>query len=160
MAFLTKDDLTTHLYAEITDVITRSNDAIITKAINASMAEIMSYLNRFDLTAMFGSSTSDPTYQNEHLKTLAKDVCCWHIIKLANPNINLELFRTVYADAIKFLEKVMKGTVDPGWPLRTDTIDTGNTKAAPSLGGENINPGVDLSGHIDWNSNRKRTNHW
>lgn len=139
MPLLTKDDLTTHLYPEIRDEITRGDDSLIDKAITNGEGEARSYLNRYDLATMFAT-----TFVNEYLKSLVKDIVCWHLIKLSNPNINLELFRTSYEDAIKTFEKVMKGSIDPEWPLKQDDPETPN----------------DDGGNIDWTSNPKRSNHF
>lgn len=141
MAYLNKDDLTTHIYPEIIEEIIRGNDTLADRAINAAVSEAKSYLGRFDWGLLF----PDDGGGDEFLKNLVKDIACWHLVKLANPNINLELFRTVYEDAIKFLEKVMIGKPAPEqWPLRQDDPDTP----------------FDESGHIGWSSNRKRNNHY
>lgn len=139
MALLVKSDLATHLYEEVIDEITREEDSIVSKAIANGEGEVRSYLNRYDLTTMFGGS-----YDNQHLKSIVIDVVAWHLIKLANPNVNMELFRTSYEDAIKFLEKVMKGMADPEWPLKPDNPDTS----------------IDESGNVAWHSNLKRNNHF
>jgi phage gp36-like protein len=144
MPYLTKDDLITHLYPEIRDEITRSNDLLITKAINEGIGEAKSYLNRYDMVKMFSDDVVLRTFKDDFLDGVVKDIVCWKLIKLANPNINLALFRTAYEDAIKFLEKVMKGQTDPAWPLRPDD------PATP----------FDESGNIGWRSNIKRTNHY
>ena len=139
MPLLTAADLQTHIYPEITDVITRSNTSIVTIAINNAESEAKSYLNRFDIVTMFNT-----TYTDQWLKSLVKDIACWHIIKLANPNINMELFRASYEDAISYFKNVMKGNVDPLWPLRIDDPETP----------------FDESGHISSSSNIKRSNHY
>lgn len=124
MPYLTKDDITTHLYPEVRDEITRGNDALITNAINSGTSMAKSYLNRYDILAMFGDANTAPTYQDDMLDNLVKDIVCWQLIRLANPNINLELFRSSYEDAIKFFERVQQGKVDPVWPLRPDDPNT------------------------------------
>jgi len=139
MALLIKADLKTHQYAEIINEITRGDDSIVDKAIARGEAEAKSYLNRYDIATMFVTG-----YTDELLRGLVKDLVCWHLIKLCNPNISLELFRTSYEDAIKTLEKIMKGAIDPAWPLRADDAATPN----------------DEGGHIYWNSNTKRSNHY
>lgn len=187
MAYLSKDDLNTHLYPEITDEIIRKYilpfanlaafpaagvtgytykaedtellyrwdgaqyvpasdpDLIVVKGINSAIAEAKSYLNRYDLLKLFGDDETDPVVESEHLKNLVKDIACWHLIRLANPNVNLELFRTNYQDAIKFLEKVMKGQADPdGWPYKEDDPETAN----------------DESSGVQWESNPKRVQHF
>lgn len=139
MSLLTKDDLKTHVYAEIIDEITRADDDIVQEAIDNGESEAKSYLNRYDLTTMF-----DASYADKFLRSLVKDVVCWHIIKLCNANIQLELFRTLYQDAIKTFEKVMKGLIDPQWPLRVDDPDTT----------------MDDAGNVEFRSETKRTNHY
>ena len=133
MAFLVKTDLTPPLYQEIIDEITRTDDTIVVKAINSAVGEMKGYLNRYDTVAMFDNAT----FEEEYLKTLGKDIACWQLIKMANPNINIDIFRHAYEDAIKFLIKVMKGEADPPWPLRpsnpTDPIDEAGNVEFDSL---------------------------
>lgn len=144
MAYLTKEDITTHLYAEVRDEITRGDDSLITKAITTGVGMAKSYLNRYDLVAMFDNDDSKRTFNDEFLNGVVKDIVCWHLIKLCNPNVNLELFRTVYEDAIKYLEKVQRGNTDPAWPLKANNPDTPN----------------DDAGNIEWRSLDKRINHY
>jgi phage gp36-like protein len=124
MPFLVKADFKTHLYAEIIDNITRADDTVLDKALSAGIAEVKMYLSRYDLLALFGTSLVEPTVAApylEHLKNLTKDVASWHLVKLANPNVDLKLFRTLYEDAIKLLEKIMMGKAVPeGWPYKAD----------------------------------------
>jgi phage gp36-like protein len=146
MAYLVvKEDLNTHLYADIIEEITRGEDEIIQRAISAAIAEVKSYLNRYDLLKLFGDADTDPVFVSDHLKNIVKDVACWHLVKLANPNINLELFRTSYEDAIKFLNLVMRGQADPdGWPYKANDPATDE----------------DESTGVKWSSNPKRIQHF
>lgn len=145
MPFLVKADLETHLYPEIMNEITRDDDTIITRGLNAGIAEVKSYLSRYDLLALFGTSSVDPTVDAQyldHLKQVTKDVAAWHIIKLSNPNVDLKLFRTGYEDAIAWLKLVQKGQADPeGWPYKADDPNTP----------------VDESSGVQWTSNKKNT---
>ena len=50
MAYIVKADLYTVIYQAILDEITRTDDTIITRAINAGIKEVKSYLSRWDLT--------------------------------------------------------------------------------------------------------------
>jgi len=143
MAFLVKDDLKTHLYGEIVAEITRDDDTIIDRGISAGTGEVKSYLSRYDLAILFDGSLADEIIG--HLRNLTKDVVCWNIIKLSNPNIDLKLFRTSYEDAIAFLTKVQKGQADPdGWPYKADDPAT--------KGNENDT--------VQWGSNPKRRQHF
>jgi phage gp36-like protein len=113
---------------------------IVSQLIEAAIGEARSYLSRFDLLKLFGNESTAPVFTSEHLKNIVKDIACWYLVRLANPNINIELLRTNYQDAIAFLEKVMKGQADPGWPYKPDNPDT---------------PGDESSG-VQWSSNPKR----
>lgn len=185
MPYMTQYDLQTHLYPELLTEITRENVKqygslasfpmpgissykykatdtgiyymwdgagytqivyidIMDKAIKEGIGQAKSYLNRYDIVAIFGNDENEPSFQDDWLDSLVKDLICWKLIKLCNPNINLELFRTAYEDAVKELDKVQKGITDPTWPLRVD--DDGTP--------------LDESGHIYWNSNIKRNNHY
>jgi phage gp36-like protein len=120
-------------------IISIDPDLIVTKGINVAIAEVKSYLSRYDLTVLFGDDLDETI--TEHLKNITKDVACWQLIRLSNPSIDLKLFRTNYEDAIKWLEKVQRGSVDPeGWPYKSDD---------PATKG-NENSGV------QWSSNKKR----
>lgn len=148
MPFLTQPDFSTHLYAEIIEEITRKNDEVFGQALKAAIAEAKMYLNRYDLLAIFGDANTEPTVaevHTAHLKSLVKDITCWHLVRLANPNVNLELFRTIYEDAIKLLEKISTGRVDPqGWPYRAD------------------DPATDFNENntVQWSSNKKQSQHF
>ena len=150
MDYIVKADLNTQVYPEIMDVITRSNDALVTDCIGVAIDEAKSYLMRFNLVALFGDYTNQanpvlPTITDRNLKSKIKDMACWHLIKLANPNINLELFRTAYEDAIKFLESVKKSQIAPdGWAYKPDDTTT------------NFNEGA----MVGSSSNIKKHNHW
>ena len=143
--YLIKSDLTPPLYPEIIEEITRANDNIITVCINNGIAEVKAYMPRFDLLALFGNDVTAPTITDEHLKSITKDIVCWHLVKLANPNVNIPMFRTAYEDAIKFLEKLMRGQASPaGWPLKLDDPATIGDEGKRIFAASNI----------------KRNNHW
>ena len=142
--YLTKEDFKSHLYAEILNKIIRNDDAVFNHALKAGIGEAKGYMNLFDLDKIFGTEDAAPVYINEFIKSLIKDVVCWHLVKLSNPNVNLELFRTAYEDAIKTLEKVQRGKVDFNFPPKIDTTDNN----------------YDESNIVGWNSNIKRNNHY
>lgn len=118
---------------------------IVDKAIKTAIAKAKSYLSRFDLLKLFGNHLTTEEVDDENLKSLVKDIACWYLVRLANPNINLELFRTIYEDAITWLVLVQKGGADPeGWPYKEDNADTE----------------YDESSGIQWSSNQKRRQHY
>jgi phage gp36-like protein len=123
MPYLTEADLKTHLYDETVDEIHRTDGSIVTTAISAAIAEAKSYLGRYDTAQLFHDTTPVPV--DENLKNKVKDIVCWHLVKLANPNVNFEVYRTAYQDAIRWLEMIMKQQLDPeGWILKTDDPNT------------------------------------
>lgn len=145
MAYLLKGDLTPPMYPEIIDTITREDEDIITRCIAKGIAEAKSYLVRFNLVALFGTADDEPTVEDENLKSVVKDLVCWQLIKLANPNIDMKLFRTNYEDAIAWLDKIKKSQLAPeGWLYKDDDADT------PF-------PEGDI---VSYSSNTKRTNHF
>lgn len=143
MALLTKDDLGTNMYPEVVDEITRTNDADVSTAISRAEMEARSFLNRYDLATMWAAPWST-TEQGLYLKGLVVDIATWFLVKKANPNINIEVARTAYVDAIKTFTEIQKGIRDPEWPLKPNDPDTLN----------------DEGGHIFWDSNAKRRNHY
>ncbi len=118
---------------------------IVAKSITAAVAEAKSYLSRFDLLKLFGTDVDVPTVEDEHLKSIVKDIACWKLVRLANPNIDLALFRTIYEDALKWLTLVQSGKADPaGWPYPEDNPDTDYNESAG----------------VQWDSNLKRRQHY
>lgn len=140
--YLIPDDLYTHIYPEIKNIIVRNDQTITQKAIDAAVSEVRSYLNRYDLNAIFGTETDEPTFHDPYLDSIVKDVAVWNILKLANPNIDMAVFRSAYQDAIAYLTNIQKGLVEPAYP------------PAPEIDG--FNP----SNTIFWDSNPRRHNHY
>jgi len=144
MPLITQADLGTHLYADVLNEITRADSTIVSRAIDAATQEAKMYLGRYDLLQLFGSDTVAPTVQDEYLKSLLKDIACWHIIRLANANVDYNAYRTAYQDAIAVLKSIMCGDANPeGWPYRDPSADS-------------FPDGDDVS----WCSNPKRENYF
>lgn len=147
MAFLvTLQDLTTHIYEEIIDEITREDDSIAQEAIDTAIAEAKGFMSRFDLPALFGTAITDPTVIDKNLKGKVKDLVRWHLVGLGINNIDYAMAEQRYLMALeKYFMPLQKGMVNPeGWPYR-DTA----TAPTPAPGNE-----------VSWSSNRKRRNHY
>ena len=71
MAFLTIQELNTHLHDELVETITRGDATIAEAAIDAAIAEAKGYLTRFDCTRIFSASGSK---RNQLLLIFVKDV--------------------------------------------------------------------------------------
>ena len=141
---ITKDDLASHIYLNKINAITRNNDELVNNSILAGINEAKSYLSRYQLDKIF--NPDNPNFFNdENLKNKVKELVCWQLVKLSNPEVDLTLFRTNYEDAIEWLKLVRKGDPTPfGWLLVVDDPDTDYNEA----------------GTLQWHSNRKRNNQY
>jgi len=149
-------ELTSELYQEIIDEITRSNVEEARTQIKAAEDFCKSYLFKFDLKALFGDDTVDPvvapTVVDENLKKTVKIIASYWLVRKANPSISLDLFREDWELMIGtksepgWLTQIKEGYLVPAWPYKADDSET---------------PDVDESaGQVNWSSNIKRTNHF
>ncbi len=144
MPYLIIEDLYTHLHPEVIAEITRDDDAIVEKAIDAAISEAAMYLSRYDLVQLFGESHTPPTITDEYLKTIVKTLACRHLALLCGTGTHHDALRTAYTDAIASLKAIMTGQAQPaGWPYAADT--------AQNLPNGNA---------ISWHSNPRRNNYY
>ena len=144
MPIITQSDLATNIYAEIITEITRADSTITGRAITAAILEAKMYLGRYDLVQLFGTDTTSPAIQDEYLKSLVKDLACWHLLRLSNTGIDYTVARTAYQDAISALKSIQSGQAQPqGWPYLDTTSETASQGDS-----------------ITWNSNPKRNNYY
>jgi hypothetical protein len=142
MPIISPADLSTNLYAGTIDEITRSDASITQRAINAAIQEAKMFLTRFDLVQLFGTDTDGPSVPDEYLKSLVKDIACWHLIRLSSTGVDQATCRQAYQDALAALKSIQAGQAQPaGWPYATTSPYT-----APS------------GDAIAWSSNPKRNN--
>ena len=132
------------IYPEIIEIITRENPDTVHMHILAAEDVAKSYLFKYDLKALFGSESSSPSVDSPLVKKIVIALASYDIVKLANPNIDIELFRQAYDSAIALLEAIRDGRNNLfGVPLASDDPDT------PSDEGYSA---------VSWSSNPKRTN--
>ncbi len=144
MPFLTPEDLNTHMYAEVVSDITRGDDSIVQKAMNAAVAEASLYLTRFDTVALFGDETSSPRAIDVLLERIVKDITVWNIIRLGNPSVDYNAAKTAWESAIATLEKLKTGELQPSnWPYK-----------------ESATSNLPHGDAIYWASNPKRDNYF
>ena len=106
------------MYAELIEVIDRNDEDILNDAIASAEGEAAGYLSRFDTDSLFAAidDERDPT-----LLMYIKDIAAWHFINLSNAGTDLELRKTRYDDALRWLGKIQSGKVVPkGWPPATE----------------------------------------
>jgi len=115
MAYLTPDELKTHIYDETTSLISRGDQSLLQTAIDEAIAEARSYLTAYDTDAIFNSSG---TSRNPILLLYVKDIAIWHFLAICNAGVDLSLREDRYNKAIAFLQGVQSGKVNPDLPLK------------------------------------------
>lgn len=113
MAFLTPNELKTHLYAENVSVITRDDDTILTAAIDGAVQEAKGYLGSYDVKTIFEATGTE---RNTLLLIFVKDIAVWHFVNLCNAGTDLSLRQDRYERAVDWLKSVQKGNVSPDLP--------------------------------------------
>jgi hypothetical protein len=134
----------TSLYPEIINKITRNNQESAELQILAGESLVRSYMSRYDLDAIFGTSEHEPTFTGSDvnlIKKVVKIIASYYLVRLANPNVNIELYRADYEDAIDWLKDLQAGSVNPDLPYKPDNPDT---------------PEDESAGDVWWQSNIKR----
>ncbi|MEO6497763.1 MAG: hypothetical protein ABIN95_02065 [Mucilaginibacter sp.] len=117
MAFISKEEFTSHIDEEIINLISRDDVNIVTEALEAGVQVASGYLSRFDVDAIFATIGTDRLIYTA-LMIYIKDIAKWLFIRKVNPNIDLSLAKTAYDEAIKELGKMQAGKLTPnGWPL-------------------------------------------
>jgi phage gp36-like protein len=139
MAYLTPNELNTHLHGEIMDAVQREDDSIMQAAIDAAISEMRGYLSYYDVAAILATTGKS---REPILLLYTKDIAVWHFINLANPNIEMELRQIRYDRAITWLRDVQKGVVVPNLPVPVTTDETAQI------------------GKIKFGSNTKRNTHY
>ena len=152
---VTPEDLKTELYPEIVDFITRSNTNEVISQINAAEDFCKSYLFKYDLKALFGDDTVEPvvapTIVDNNLKKAVKIIASYWLVRKANPNVSVDLFREDYQlmigtkEAPGWLYDIKEGNVNPDWPYKPDDPATHDVDES------------EINNTVNWSSNPKRT---
>ena len=117
MAFITPQELETHLYKENIEAISRDDDTILTAAIDAAVQEAKGYLASFDKERIFSAEGSE---RNALLLIFVKDIAVWHFVNLCNAGTDLQLRQDRYERAVSWLRAVQKAEVTPDLPKADD----------------------------------------
>lgn len=99
----------TSLYPEIITAITRNNPGNAELQISAAEELVKTYLFKYDLNAVFGSGDTPPSHPSELVKKLVKIIASYYLVRMASPNVNVELFRLDYEDALRMLADIRDG---------------------------------------------------
>jgi len=133
--FITTEELKTHLYQENIDVISRTDNTILTAAIDGAVQEAKGYLGDYDRAVIFAATGID---RHALLLIFVKDMAVWHFINLCNAGSDLQLRQDRYTRAVDWFKSVQRGDVAPDLPKLKDDQ------------GENVTEG------IKYGSNTKR----
>lgn len=114
MAFITPEELETHLYKENIEAISREDGTILTAAIDAAIEEAYGYLGAYDRKRIFSATGSR---RNPLLLIFVKDIAVWHFVNLCNAGTELELREKRYDRAIAWLRQVQKGETTANLPV-------------------------------------------
>jgi len=152
---VTPEDLKTELYPEIVNAITRADNNEVIAQIKAAEDFCKSYLFKYDLKALFGDDTVDPvvapTTVDNNLKKTVKIIASYWLVRKANPNVSVDLFREDYQlmigtkESPGWLYDIKEGNVNPDWAYKADNPDTPNVDESA------------INNTVDWSSNPKRT---
>lgn len=142
MAYLTTEDMYTHIYQENIETICRGDEAVMLSAIDAAIEEASGYLTKYDTQTIFSATGSA---RNAILLLFVKDIAAWHFVNLCNAGVDLELREKRYNRAIEWLENNQNRN-NPNLPAKPDSSDCGHA------------PGCHCQ--MDYGSNRKRDNHF
>jgi hypothetical protein len=118
MSFISKADIGAVIYDEKIDIITRGDDSKVAKAIRAAIAQVRGYLSRYDYVTIFATTIEADREKYESLISLTVDIAKWHLIKICNAGVDLQLAKECYDDAINELGKIQQGKVIySDWPV-------------------------------------------
>lgn len=109
----------TSLYPEIINKITRCNENEAELHIMDAESLVRSYMSMYDVDAIFGTTESAPTFKGSDvqlIKKMIKMIASYFLVRKANPNVNIELFRADYEDALEWLDRLQQGKVNPSLP--------------------------------------------
>ena len=137
------------LYKEICDLITRDDDTVVAMQIQAAQSLCATYLFKYDLKEVFGDDSTNPvtapTVKCPALENIVTVIACYYLVRMASPNIDVELYRDDYQQAVSLLKDIRDGHNN-----LTELHYTADDPATPE--DESQATGV------TWSSNPKRTN--
>lgn len=134
MAFITVEELSTHLYGELVAAISREDEDIPQRAIDGAVYEVKGYLGDFDTDSIFSETGND---RHPLILIYTKDIAVWHFIVLANPNIEINLREKRYDNAIAWLKGVQARKITPDLPLKPTEGVSGQTGVGRVIQGSN-----------------------
>lgn len=118
MAYVTPQEITTHLGAAQISAISDGDDTALEFAIDAAIKEAKGYLQAFDIATELAKTGAN---RNSLLMLFIKDLAVWHFVNICNVNTSMELRENRYNRAVAWLKEVQKGNVIPDLPEKVNT---------------------------------------
>lgn len=133
--FLTEDDYKAQLKEQALDALTGYNNHVRVDVELKAQAEIESYLcERYDIHAIFSAEGGD---RNTLIKMFTVDIAVYHLFCAVAPRNVPQIRLDRYNAAIKWLDMVRKGQINPNLPLSGDKTNV----ASNSIFGSNAKNG-------------------
>lgn len=128
MAFLTKNELKTVATIEVVDLITNSDDSIVSEIISESIDLMQSYIFKYYNTEAIFSAVGNK--RSKIVLKYLKDIVI-HEIYIRRTKQRNEVAKERYDEAMLWLEKIAKGEIAPNLPVKkTDTNGDGKPDTA------------------------------
>jgi phage gp36-like protein len=116
--YLSDDDYKTMIQDEDLEIVQQSDESVRQKAELTAIEEVKGYLrSRYDVAQIFPDMPADPDTRNQVIVMIAMDITLYHLHASVPTRLVPELRVKRYDDAIKWLDKVQTGKVNPGLPL-------------------------------------------
>lgn len=119
MLFISKEDFYSHIYEEAVNTISRGDDSQLQTAIQAALNQAQRAMNRYDTQSIFSLENKEQKKPYTEIITYIKDIAKWHFIAVCNVQVDYEIAKERYKQAVAELDKIRKGENIPGWPLKT-----------------------------------------
>lgn len=137
MAFISKQDFTTHIYEENIGKISGGDDLKLDEAIDTAMQKARRSLKRYDVDAIFATTDLTEKRKYSELITYIKDIAKYHFIAVCNLSVDYEVAEKRYKAAIDEFKTFKSGDLVDGWPVPTLPSTNPNFRGGSN---EKINP--------------------
>ncbi|WP_312394723.1 hypothetical protein [Chryseobacterium sp.] len=144
-------DLSTELYDEVVEEITRSSEKELEEQIKAAEDFAKGFVFKYDLKALFGTKETPPTVEDSSLDKCIKTITAYFLVLKANPNVNLKVLHDAYMlwvgnkEEPGWLYEIRNGEINPDWPYKKDDPDTPEDESQQNT-------------EVYWTSTTKRVN--
>jgi len=127
MAFLQDSDYKPVITTDDLDTIMQSDSSIRTSAEDMAKEQMIGYLSGlYDTDAIFAEAGQYSDTRNKMIVMCMVDIAVYHMHSQLPEKMGLEVRRTRYEDALKWLKAVANGDISPDLPAADPEPDTTN----------------------------------